>query len=519
MEFRTEADRVAGTNEVNGITLADSNIGQLAKQLDNGYYYELLTVTPSITWNQVTGGVRQKTTEDIDIYIATTGDDETGDGSQSTPYATFDRALREVQDMDLRHKVTIHPAAGTYTDYPRYLEPKRGPGGRLIYDASGETYPVVAGPFTVQTVTGVGDPDTLGTELATDLQVSGAPGWSVDEHYGLLAQMLTGNWAGYFVPIWKNTADTIRTYYDWNTFQAGDTFNIVSCPVVIDIDHEIQMKYDTPGDDLFSQNGPNFLVAGVKFEIDTGDSFIPPMHLNGVSAIFSSCILRDVWDTDTTSIPLILRNSNVNWTAVPSGSFANSNLETFFTHAFPILPMDGAVPAANGIDIAIYGTLSPDGVTSVQCRRSIFSQSDGNSLLWVMAGGYQSITSGGKRTCEGVITLDHLYIEQIGFTDTAIKASANTVIAELIMIEAADLPVSLDDGSNMIVAWLKGTTIGNAYAVELRRGSQMHITNTTHVTVLGTSGAVKFIFDGTTHAAWPTTGNFHSKVNSFVVSE
>jgi hypothetical protein len=87
------------------------------------------------------------------------------------------------------------------------------------------------------------------------------------------------------------------------------------------------------------------------------------------------------------------------------------------------------------------------------------------------------------------------------------------------MIEAADLPVSLDDGSNMIVAWLKGTTIGNAYAVELRRGSQMHITNTTHVTILGSSGAVKFTLDGTTHAAWPTSGNFHSKVNSFVVSE
>jgi hypothetical protein len=518
--YRTEADRVAGTNEVNSVTLTAANIGQLAKQLDNGYYYELLTVSPSIAWRQVTGGVKQKTTEDIDIWISTTGSDTTGDGSASTPYATFTRAFREIQDLDLRHKVTIHPAAGTYTEFPTYLDLTIGPSGCLVIDASGETSPVSAGSFTVAAVTGVGQPDLFGTELATDLQVSGAPGWTPDEHYGYFAHVLTGNWAGYLVPIWKNTADTIRTYFDWNTFQIGDTFEIVSCPVVIDIDHEVQIKGSIPGEDLFGQNKPQFLVAGIQFEIDTGSQTIMPMFFNDISVIMSFCVLKDVWDSNSNSIPLGRKNSDLNYTSVPVGAFANDKLETFFTHAFMILSMNGAPPTANGFDMAIYGSGVLEGTASVQCRRSIFVQGDGAALFWVMAGGYNDRTvTTGKSATVGLVTIDHLYIEQIGWTDTALKCSAHTIAAELIMIESCNLPVSLNDGANMIVGWLKGTTVGNAYAVELKRGSQMHITSTTHVTILGTTGAVKFKFDNTTHATWPVTKNFYSKVNSYVVSE
>ena len=185
-----------------------------------------------------------------------------------------------------------------------------------------------------------------------------------------------------------------------------------------------------------------------------------------------------------------------------------------------IYSMNGAPPTANGFDLAIYDNSILTGISSIQCRRSIFVQSDGGSFFWVMAGGYTNETfTTGKSSAAGLTTIDHLYIEQIGFSDTAIKASAHTIIAELIMIESCNLPVSLKEAANMVVGWLKGTTIGNAYAVELKRGAQMHITSSTHVTILGTTGAVKFILDGTTHAAWPTSGNFHQKANSWVVTE
>jgi hypothetical protein len=518
--YRTEADRVAGTNEVNGVTLTADNIGQLAKQLDNGYYYELLTVSPSITWRQVTGGVKQKTTTDIDIWISTTGSDTTGDGSASTPYATFTRAFREVQDLDLRHKATIHPAAGTYTDFPQFIRQTVGPGGLPVIDASHNTAPVVAGPFTVDTVTGEGPVGPFGTSLATNIKATGTPGWTANQYYGKFIRCLTGNWAGHLLPVWSNTTDTIRTYYDWQTWAPGDTFEIVSAPVIVDIDHEIQVIGETSGEVLYGSFNPKFLIGGVEFQIDTGDAFIPPMYFEGFSLIFSFVNLIDVYDTDSDSIPLVVRDGSFNFALAPSGSFYNDKLEVWFTYAMAILSMNGAEPTATGIDLAMIGNIAGQGAASFMCRRSVYSDSSDDSLFWVMAGGYTNLLSGQTRAIsQGSSTFSHLYIEQIGYTTTALKVSSKKISVPAVYVAVCNLPMSLNDGSFAVVDWFKGGTIGNAYALEINRGSHMVIPDVTDVTIAGTTGAVKFTFDGTTHAAWPTSGNFHSKVNSYVVSE
>lgn len=53
------------------------------------------------------------TTEDMDVYVATTGSDVTGDGSSVNPYATIQYAVNSLPDL-IAHAVTIHIADGTY---------------------------------------------------------------------------------------------------------------------------------------------------------------------------------------------------------------------------------------------------------------------------------------------------------------------------------------------------------------------------------------------------------------------
>jgi hypothetical protein len=518
--YRTEADRIAGTNEVNGVTLAASNIGQLAKQLDNNSYWELLTVTPSITWAQISGGVRQPTTADIDIYISTTGSDTTGDGSQSTPYATFDRAFRDVQDKDIRHNVIIHPAAGTYTSFPNFLDLQITPGGRLIIDASGETYPVTAGPFTVATVTGVGAQDIWGNELANDLQVSGAPGWSVDQFYGKYLHFTGGNWQDYVTPVWKNTSDTVRTIYDWHTFQAGDTFNIVTPPVVIDVNHSIHITGRKSSQSIQIEDRPQFAIVGCHFKVAADYDYNAPLFFEELSAVFSFTTFQDKFDTDQYSIPVSIKTVEYNVAGIAAGVLAVDELGEQYTFANHILSMNGALPTAAGIDLFVRDQNTGVAISAFACRRRVFSS--GNSgMNYALIGGHSTAFNGSiPQKFGGWESLYEIFIEQIGWSGTALNIQGQVGLElNTVYIEAANLPVSCNNNSYCLATWLKGGTIGNAYALEINRGSQLVIPTVADVTILGTSGAVKFTFDGTTHATWPTTGNFYSKVNSFVVSE
>ena len=50
------------------------------------------------------------------IYVATTGNDTTGDGSSANPYATIYKANESITDNGANNPYTIHVADGTYTD-------------------------------------------------------------------------------------------------------------------------------------------------------------------------------------------------------------------------------------------------------------------------------------------------------------------------------------------------------------------------------------------------------------------
>lgn len=103
--------------------IAGSNINPLA--LDDGQYAVpvLKWLRGKITWSCYDAGVeafRQvggKTfTTYKTIYVATTGDDTTGDGTSSHPYATIYKANSVITDNSEYNRYIVKVADGTYTD-------------------------------------------------------------------------------------------------------------------------------------------------------------------------------------------------------------------------------------------------------------------------------------------------------------------------------------------------------------------------------------------------------------------
>lgn len=120
------------------------------------------------------GIVPTRTTADVTIYIATTGSDELGRGTLSSPYATWDKAFAQVP-LFIEHRVRIKARAGTYTSFPRQVRHFIGRMGILSLEGM-DAPTVLAGPFAVDTATVVGYDQRSGW----DLTVSGVT-WTADQ--------------------------------------------------------------------------------------------------------------------------------------------------------------------------------------------------------------------------------------------------------------------------------------------------------------------------------------------------
>lgn len=71
--------------------------------------------------NRIEGNIQQlyheaSAREDKTIYVSPTGDDTTGNGSSSAPYATITKALSTISKNTNGKSVTIYVATGTYSD-------------------------------------------------------------------------------------------------------------------------------------------------------------------------------------------------------------------------------------------------------------------------------------------------------------------------------------------------------------------------------------------------------------------
>ena len=157
----------------------------------------------------------------MDIYVATTGDDDTGDGLVGNPYLTITRAYQDVP-YTLRHLVHIHVAAGAYTDWPELIRNTYETGGRLSIDGTAAMADKAVGPYTV----GGGAPVKLGDSVAYDVPVVGG-GLTPGAWDGLFLEWLDGAQAGHICAIIENDATDVRIQGGWTVGGAGDKFKIV----------------------------------------------------------------------------------------------------------------------------------------------------------------------------------------------------------------------------------------------------------------------------------------------------
>lgn len=157
------------------------------------------------------------------IYVAATGSDDTGTGRATHPYASIQKALEEVSDLE--GPVTINVGPGTFAGFRiDHLDGSANlkAGAFLIIRGSLETL--------VSAFVSTGATYSLAATLST-VTLAGA-NWTVDQFKGCFLQNLTTSSQSYAVIV-SNTIDTV-SYWSVSGFSTvGHTFQIVRPATVI----------------------------------------------------------------------------------------------------------------------------------------------------------------------------------------------------------------------------------------------------------------------------------------------
>ncbi len=165
------------------------------------------------------------TSAPVSLYVATTGDDDTGEGTALNPYATVERAYADLPKT-LKHECKILVEAGNYASgWPKSIAPIIEDDGSLAIVGVGVPA-VVSGPWTV---TGVADLGTGGQRVTVGAGGLGA----VDSLCGQWVMVATGGHPGNVHQVVANTDTTIDLIKVTDGPHNADTFNLVNPAVKI----------------------------------------------------------------------------------------------------------------------------------------------------------------------------------------------------------------------------------------------------------------------------------------------
>lgn len=181
------------------------------------------------------------------IYLATTGNDNTGDGSSGNPFYSIHKALSVIKRNILEVTVTIMIADGAY-DYSTL--------GELFFDKN-IVLGTAGGQFEIRAQSGIAgftvlDSGTFSSQPDTDSNVhtDGTKAWTPDTYIGKFLKVKTMNsgilpsngdgdsYSYRYVPIIKNTATEIHTsFIGLGATQSQNIaqYDIVDYPVSINI--------------------------------------------------------------------------------------------------------------------------------------------------------------------------------------------------------------------------------------------------------------------------------------------
>lgn len=294
------------------------------------------------------GAIREGTTENIDLWVSTTGNDTTGDGSQGSPYATLKRALDEIPLLNINHFVHVRMAPGEY-DLPDMVM-AHGLGGILAIEGTG-TPTVVAGPISVTSAA------SSSNNSYYTITVTGA-GWSNDQWYQKWVRVTAGTAAGAIWPIYSNDSDEIIIY---NAFGRGTVteIEIIDGPTV---------TLTTPGCSICVNGAyPGLAFGNIRLKTTEWQG----INIEG-NFYFGFCVLEgqnpvtDPWYT-----PLTIKRTEINSGALPAGfSFDESQYSAEST----LMIARGTAPVTGTYAWGISHTGGTSRLNRISCRFNLDSR-------------------------------------------------------------------------------------------------------------------------------------------------
>lgn len=440
------------------------------------------------------------TVEDRQFWVdPINGSDATGIGSLTQPFASLEFLKYSIPET-VEHEIRVTLAAGTYSQFPDLLLSGhlfKG-DGRIVIDASGSTYPVVAGPFTINAVSGVGPVGPDGASLATDVQAVGAPGWVVNAYHGSFIHFLDGALAGQVFGIYSNTADTIRMGVDWYGALPGDTFNIVSCPAVFNMTERLIIQ----GCTNLTNRSYNALALGDQDSPMSSYLYICGCEFSFLDSIASTCIIEDIscffsfvkfsnrWITNSSSRVIEFKNTIITSNPIDNTIFDNNALTDWYTANFYTSAKSG------GIDPNCLGVRYVD---------SLFGNHVCNHTISLVDSSFYSLMClriDSQHTCEYA----YAFFQQFPASATANKHyHGRLYVISAYFVDVLDALISYY--SDMRIDWAQGSGITGTDAVILYEGfCRVYINNVASVTVTGTVNVYLFQFTGVGAAAWPAIG-------------
>ena len=209
----------------------------------------------------------------MEINVAVAGDDDTGDGSGGSPYATVERAFADLPPR-IKHECKILIDGGDYTSgWPQSINNEISDDGSLALVGVG--VPVVESGLW--TVTGVADIGTAGQQITIAAGGLGAD----DALCGQTIMIATGGFPDQAHQVVGNTDTTIDIILVTNKMVNADTLNLVVPAVKIALGGG-DVLYNACGIPGTMLTGSRLVLHNIWFDLSASAGLVDLFQLRGL---------------------------------------------------------------------------------------------------------------------------------------------------------------------------------------------------------------------------------------------
>lgn len=446
------------------------------------------------------------------FYVATTGNDLSGDGTIGLPYATIGQCFKEIPDVIPENiNFTIKIANGIYDSFPDEIRNKIANTSQIVIDGYEGLTNTIAGPYTIDSIDSIGF-----AGITINLATSPFPDDGIRSNYGAPAfvQMLDGNSQGSIFAIFKNTTNSITFTTYSNNISAGDTFRIVEPGVIFNISNQILLAPDSLGTNSSLTLHNIYINSSYENPIASHD---PAVRLSGGNINLSGVSLRS---DQTKSYVLSVNSSNINKSAMVDPTVLSYYTDTlgyqgdpfhsrFCFHANSMTTgVGGTFRAGNSVAIvqggksngALYTGVA---ITGLSTRSKITTQTEDFYISWSAFGRLKQQQQ--NSNCQAMVCLVYPYISDEPVVEISDSTSANITYLSFLHTVAKTSTIRVDQSST--IRGLNGLTAVVEDEYVLKVGFSSNISLSSVPTINGSLGDVLLEVSNKVEN-WPSAGSY-----------